>query len=1096
MSGGRATPPCLEPEVLAAFAEGKLARREIRAVLDHLDRCPTCMDALAAANDARAGARPPTVFSWRSWLLAAAALAALSALLAIPFWRRSHPPSAAARLAALLPRSSRAVEPRIAGDFPWAPYRGSLRAGEPAPDARRLQLAGVAGELVEAADRDGSPGHQHDAGIALLLLDQPLFAAERLRAAVQRAPQDAAAWSDLSAALAAAALRLGRPSLYPEALAATDRALRIAPRLPAALFNHALLLERLGLPAQARAAWRRYLEADPASPWTAEARAHLARLPATTGAARFERDRPRLESAAQAGDAAAVAALVASYPQLSRLSGELDYLAAWGEAVERGDAALAARQLAIARGIGRALSGISGESLLAAAVASIDAADATRRTALATAHVVYRRGRLTYADERPTAAEPELREATRRFAAAGSPMALVARDFAVNARFDQDDIRGARRELVELLAEAEARPSFIALGARVRWELARCHIADDDWAGAYRLLAEAAAAFRRLGERHYLGFIETMFASALVTLGRIDEGWATRIDSFSILSAEGLEGRLAVGLGSAARMEMRTGRLEAAGALLRIEEDVERAAGGGILLSNALVREAVLSVELGDDGRAPLLAGEALSEAQRVADPRLRAGALADVCFAAGAAALHTDPARAREQLARAIGFYRTIERPLLLPECYLLRARASLRLGDTAEALRDLESGATTVERHRLRFGGAVTGTGVVDAGSALVGEALRLAAERGDATGAFAWAERAQAQLAPAPATPVTLAEMRRHLAGSDTAVLELALVPQGVVAVAAAERGAAVAPPRQPLSEAWLAALAAHATAGDGAAAAALYELLIRPSARTLARARHLIVVPGPGLEGVPYAALYDAQAGRYLIETVSVAAAPGASALRGIPAVPRRSVVALALPAGGSGLDALPEAAAEAAEITRFYRQATAITGARATFPALLAGAARADVVHVASHAERQAGQEDGLALVFAPGQGGDGRRIGWDEVAAAHLPPSTVVCLAACETLRRPALPQVRALSLGGGFLAAGASDVIGTLAPIADLDARELFREVHRQLAAGEIPTAALRHAQLAALARERAGGRLTWRALALLTRRLPAAGE
>jgi hypothetical protein len=60
------------------------------------------------------------------------------------------------------------------------------------------------------------------------------------------------------------------------------------------------------------------------------------------------------------------------------------------------------------------------------------------------------------------------------------------------------------------------------------------------------------------------------------------------------------------------------------------------------------------------------------------------------------------------------------------------------------------------------------------------------------------------------------------------------------------AAAERGAAVAPPRQPLSEAWLAALAARATAGDGAAAAALYELLIRPSAR-LARARHLVAQP---------------------------------------------------------------------------------------------------------------------------------------------------------------------------------------------------------------------------------------------------------
>ena len=193
----------------------------------------------------------------------------------------------------------------------------------------------MAGELVEKADRDGSPQHQHDAGVALVLIEQPLAAVARLRAAASRAPAEAKSWSDLAAALYAAALRLDRPALYPEALAAVDRALRIQPELPEALFNRALILERLGLSWQAREAWQRYLQIDPSSPWAAEARVHLDRLPAATGASLFDHDRPRLEAAAKAGDQATVEALVGRYPQLSRGYGEFDYLARWGEALRR-----------------------------------------------------------------------------------------------------------------------------------------------------------------------------------------------------------------------------------------------------------------------------------------------------------------------------------------------------------------------------------------------------------------------------------------------------------------------------------------------------------------------------------------------------------------------------------------------------------------------------------------------------------------------------------------------------------------------------------------------------------------------------------------
>ena len=73
-------------------------------------------------------------------------------------------------------------------------------------------------------------------------------------------------------------------------------------------------------------------------------------------------------------------------------------------------------------------------------------------------------------------------------------------------------------------------------------------------------------------------------------------------------------------------------------------------------------------------------------------------------------------------------------------------------------------------------------------------------------------------------------------------------------------------------------------------------------------------------------------------------------------------------------------------------------------------------------------------------------------------------------LAACETLRRPDSSQTLALSLGGGFLAAGADDVIGTLAAIGDQDAHRIFYSIHRRLAAGVDAAEAVRRAQIEAL--------------------------
>ena len=166
-----------------------------------------------------------------------------------------------------------------------------------------------------------------------------------------------------------------------------------------------------------------------------------------------------------------------------------------------------------------------------------------------------------------------------------------------------------------------------------------------------------------------------------------------------------------------------------------------------------------------------------------------------------------------------------------------------------------------------------------------------------------------------------------------------------------------------------------------------------------------------------------------------------------------------------------------------EIASFYPRSRELVNT--TFPELVAAAEKAGVLHLAGHTLKQ-DQTGDAVIVF-----GRGERISWRQAAAASIAGSPVVVLAACETLRSPQNTAARSLSLGGGFLAGGAGDVIGTLAPIPDDDARTIFDTVHRHLAEGRDAAEALRLAQIESIGAESGGHRTAWRAVALLTTQL-----
>jgi CHAT domain-containing protein len=1048
---------------------------EAAAVVAHLDTCDDCTRDVAlgmqaaeeeeAESDERAPDNIVRPRRWMPWIAAAAA--AILLVLLLPTIREMVQPTGIERLVTLAPRSARMVEPRLTGGFAWSPYRGVPRSSGTSADPAQMKLAGAAGELAERAQQDPTAEAQHGAGLAMVLTQHYDDAIARLETAAGTSPS-AQIWSDLAAARYAAAADQGRAALYPRALAASDEALRLDPKLGEALFNRALILERMGLVDDARKAWARYLDVDPKSKWAEEARTRLDELPAARKSSRFESDRPAIEDAAARGDAPALRALLAEHAARARAFAEAEYLGRWAEAaLEKQDGE---RWLRIARAIGAEVAETRKDTLLRDAVRAIDAA--SQRDRLAAAHAAYRAGRIAYSRQQLDAAQGDLTRAAESFARAGSPMELAARYYAASVRQARHDTHAAA-ELERVLAAADAHPDYRSLRAHVRWELGRARVRDYDSTRAAVVLAEGAALFRESGDRTNEAFVEAMLATALAAEGRGDDAWSARIQALRALSAEGNPARLAAAVNGAVRADLLAGRKDAALAMARLPQPAAGDAEQLSLVLDALHYESMLESQSGNARDALRTAERATSLAHGIEDASLRARRLADADVAAAAAVAATDPAGAIPPLTRAIDVYRRENLPVSLPEPLLLRARCALRTGDTTAAERDLEEGMQIVERHR-------TGTiapGILDADRALFAEAIRLQLDRDDEAAAFALAERSRG-------ASITAAELQARLAGSGTAVVEIALLPDDLVTFGVTEDTLLTG--RRRTDAATLARLAdASLTESGTNAGAALYDELLQTLEPVLARVQSVVVVADPRLERVPFAALYDRRRNQHLVERVRVATASSAASLQRGDVRAAASLVTMTLPTGGTtGTAALAQTGAEADDIRSFYPRVTSIASEEATLSALQEALADADVVHVAGHTERQPfGGEHALLLTGAGGV----ERASARTIAEMPAPRARLLVLAACETLRAPASPETRALSLGGAFAAAGVPDVIGTLTPVGDRDARTLFRELHRRLASGESAGDALRAVQIAAIRRNETA----WRSIALLTQRI-----
>lgn len=237
------------------------------------------------------------------------------------------------------------------------------------------------------------------------------------------------------------------------------------------------------------------------------------------------------------------------------------------------------------------------------------------------------------------------------------------------------------------------------------------------------------------------------------------------------------------------------------------------------------------------------------------------------------------------------------------------------------------------------------------------------------------------------------------------------------------------------------------------------AAWYEQLLAPVQDLLQQYQRLIISPDGPLAHLPFQALYNSQAGRYLIETHEVSRTPSATAWllggKGQQTAEQTNGVVLAYADG-----VLHHTTKEVEAITAVYPNFSVYEGDETTLQLLQSEEVRsAEIIHMASHAVFRRDNPYFSYVALANG------RLGMLDILNTRLKARLVV-LSACETGR--GLPRGgEYLGLAHAFLLANVRSVIATHWSVDDVATSRFMKIFYHGLANGRAPGDALRYAQL-----------------------------
>jgi len=1108
---------CPEPKLLAARAEGRLAGREAARLDEHIAGCADCYEVFSEtirftlAERETGEEAPDTPSLWRRSrleLVVGFAVAAL-VLVAIPYSVLWAPDRGSPRgllrevpgvdVAQMSSRSSvslaledlaralgprRLVEPRLSGGFQYGRLERFRSPDVPRGlDAQPPAVLAAVARIRELAGNDSSPQALRALGLTYLVSGDTNAAVEALEDATAQSPDDPRFLSDLAAAYLARAAQLDEAADIPRGLEAAEQAIALPDAPVEAWFNRALALESLHLRDAARSAWRDYLERDTGSGWAQEAQEHLAGLPEARLPS-AEEDAARVR-AALADGRVATERLGEEAPQLLRVYLQDELLPAWAEAYLAGhpDADLHVER---ARVIGDVLERTIDDALPRDAAHALETSAASLRSQ-AHGYRALRDATALYEAQRPSCSA--FRGAQRDLEAGGSPYQAWARLQSVIACASLAEPEVALPELSRLESFAESR-GYPQLLGRIRWMQGLVHGRRGEFTTAMERYRLARSAFHALhdveGEAVMLG----MLAENLHLLGEQRNAWADRQRALGLLAAIG-DPRRQQGILSEALLASLDGPMPRCGVHFGTAL-VEAAASwqNPMAVSAALTRRAAVRQLLGLDELAASDVNAARQWVSRLPDGSWAAQVRAEADAVEGAILSKRQPAEAAQSFERALAYFRTAA-PFRVPALHLLLARAHAARGSDTEAEAELLAGIEAMERGRIPLGDAARQVSFFDQALPLFDDMVQLQiTKRQDPERALAFVERGHArQLADAlgggGVTPYDPETLRKELPEGLALVYYLPL-PGGLYAWSLSGEGLHFIERPLPANE--LSQLvAAHRTAIERRAplsvvrraAARLYDELVRPFIPTLASQRALVFVADGVLQSAAFAALWNAETGRYLVEDYLLGVAPSgtvfvrASSRATSPSAPSALVVGNPRVDRSVrvGLKDLPDAETEAMEVAQLYSRSEVLSGAAATKTAFLEGIRIHNVVHFAGHAAARAGHPSSARLLLSADPAlGDSGALYLHDLEEVTLPRARVVVLAACRTGAGTVSRVEGALSLSRPFLAAGVPDVVASLWDIDDAVSHRFFISFHRALLERGSPESALRETQLALL--------------------------
>jgi len=920
-------------------------------------------------------------------------------------------------------------------------------------------------------------------------------AASLLEEAIKHSPNEASLYNDLAVVLMAKSTRGGDPGPLLPAMSAVLRTLRLEPSSEAALFNQALIFERLFLRNHAKKAWLSYIKVDPGSQWSTEARAHLAALEAED--ITWESQREQVVRAARSGDSEQIRKLLARFAQPARLLVENEVLPSWARATLQGNVKEAKLQGDLAKIIAAVLAELTGDRLLWDSVQAIGKSKEAARIDLLAVHQEYGSAMAVYDAGDLERAGPLFAEVGRRFERAGSPFYQWALFYAAACDYRSGSVEAALASIQRLrpVAVSEGRGNLIG---RIDWMAGLISLEKADPSQALANLQRSSAEFRKTREFGHQGAVHSLVALCLDYLGEPAEAWRYHHLALEAMQPAPDTARLPVITSAAARTFLKSGYLDAS--LLFQDEALLLVlpSRDPLRIAETFWWRAMVHQRVGRDALALADVASARSHCDRILHEPTRLRTLAGILVTEAASRRSSDPQRAIGMLDQALVLYGKSDYAYLLVDIFLERARARIAVGDFDGAESDLESGMSEYERQRRRVRKGNLQASYFDRAQDVLDEMVKLQIDkRGDFERALGIVERGKARLL------LDGVQCKAYSGGCegkplDSATIRVAL-PDGTVMLqyhvlanrllvwvltrddvqfyeAPVQRDSLARNVEELVS-------AIQERTGDSSfqiVSGELFEHALRPVAASIADAKEIVIVPGQALARVPFAALFDREKREYLVESHSLVVVPSATIY--VAAVQRArdravapQVVSLAFGdpafdgARFSELSRLPFAETEARSLVDRLPGSLLLIGAQATSRRFVREANRYDIVHFAGHARVNYLNPEMSSLVFAEPKGSpESGELYAREVSKMELTRPRLVVLSACST----GLGRSRKLEglsdLAGPFLVAGVPSVLAALWDVEDHETSVFWDKFYDAHLGQKGPGESLRSAQIA----------------------------